>query len=426
MKILVVGGGGREHAICWKIQKSPLVEKIYCAPGNAGISSNAECIDLKADDISGLLKFAVENSIDLTVVGPELPLSLGIVDLFGKEGMKIFGPDMKAAEIESSKVFSKDLMKKYSIPTAEYEIFDKYSDAVSYIDNIEYPVVVKADGLAAGKGVFICNERQSSLNAINSIMKEKEFGESGSRVVIEEFLKGEEASFFVLTDGDNYIPLETSQDHKAIYDGDKGPNTGGMGAYSPAPVISSELMKNRILEEIAEPTLSAMKKEGRKYSGVLYIGLMISESGPKVLEYNCRLGDPETQPLLVRMDSDIVPVLDSIAGGHMEQKDIKWKENASVCVVMSSEGYPGKYEKGNEIKNIEKLEHMDDIYVFHSGTKLSDGKLVNSGGRVLGVTSLGNSIADARKKAYMAVKLVDNDFLYFRKDIGLKALKHEI
>jgi len=426
LKILVVGGGGREHAICWKIQKSPLVEKIYCAPGNAGISSNAECIDLKADDISGLLKFAVENSIDLTVVGPELPLSLGIVDLFGKEGMKIFGPDMKAAEIESSKVFSKDLMKKYSIPTAEYEIFDKYSDAVSYIDNIEYPVVVKADGLAAGKGVFICNERQSSLNAINSIMKEKEFGESGSRVVIEEFLKGEEASFFVLTDGDNYIPLETSQDHKAIYDGDKGPNTGGMGAYSPAPVISSELMKNRILEEIAEPTLSAMKKEGRKYSGVLYIGLMISESGPKVLEYNCRLGDPETQPLLVRMDSDIVPVLDSIAGGHMEQKDIKWKENASVCVVMSSEGYPGKYEKGNEIKNIEKLEHMDDIYVFHSGTKLSDGKLVNSGGRVLGVTSLGNSIADARKKAYMAVKLVDNDFLYFRKDIGLKALKHEI
>lgn len=423
MKILVVGGGGREHALCWKIAQSPMAEKVFCAPGNAGIAQVAQCVDISPDDIEKLAKFALGNSIDLTVVGPELPLSIGIVDRFSELGLLIFGPDKMASEIESSKVFSKQLMSKYGIPSAGYTVFENHEDAVVYIGKADYPLVIKADGLAAGKGVFICDDEQSAHEALQSIMKDRTFGDSGSKVVIEQYLDGEEASFFVLTDGERIIPLETSQDHKAIYDGDKGPNTGGMGAYSPAPVIDSGNIRNKIMEEIALPTLRAMEKEGRPYRGVLYIGLMINDSEPKVLEYNCRFGDPEAQPILARLDCDIVPFLESVAKGKLHSTEMKWKDKASVCVVMASQGYPGKYEKGMEIKNIDKLDNISDIYLFHSGTKLSGSCVVTDGGRVLGVTALADTISGARDLAYRGVELIDNDFLYYRKDIASKAIK---
>lgn len=424
MKILVVGGGGREHALCWKIAQSPLVDKIYCVPGNAGISKVAECIDISADDLNGLLDFAKKNDIDLTVVGPELPLSKGIVDLFENNGFLIFGPSASASEIESSKVFSKNLMNKYGIPSAEYRVFDDYKAATEHAGKARYPLVIKADGLASGKGVFICNDPEAAQDALKTIMDDRDFGESGSRVVIEEFLEGEEASFFVITDGKRMIPLETSQDHKAVYDGDKGPNTGGMGAYSPAPVISSREMKNKIIENIARPTLDAMRQEGRNYKGILYIGLMISDSTPRVLEYNCRFGDPEAQPILARMESDLVPYMVSVAKGQLDQSEIEWKKQASVCVVMTSKGYPGKYEKGYELNNIEKVEKIRDIYLFHSGTRMKGNKLVSDGGRVLGVTSLADTISGARDLAYKGVEILNSDFLYFRKDIASKAIKN--
>ena len=422
MDILVVGSGGREHALCWKIEQSPLVEKVYCAPGNAGISKNAECVDISVSDLDALVKFAKEKVIGLTVVGPELPLTMGIANQFEKEGLKVFGPSRGASLLEGSKVFSKNFMKKYSIPTAAYNSFNSIDSALEYIENLTSSFVVKADGLAAGKGVIICNDVQEGREAINSIMSERVFGEAGSNIVIEEYLEGEEASIFVLTDGDKFISLLPSQDHKPIYDGDKGPNTGGMGAYCPAPIVDDELM-NKTVSEIIIPTIEGLKAEGRKYKGVLYIGLMINEKDIKVLEYNCRFGDPEAQPVLMNMKTDIVPLMLQVAGDSLQEQEIEWREGAAVCVVMASRGYPGIYEKGIEIKGLDKLENKSDVVVFHAGTKQDNDKILTNGGRVLGVTAVGSTISDTIKKVYESVSLIDDGTMYFRNDIGAKAIK---
>lgn len=423
MKVLVIGSGGREHALCWKIKQSPLVKKLYCAPGNAGISNEAECVDISVYDFDSLTAFVKEHGIDLTIVGPEQPLSEGIVDVFENEGLKIFGPSKAAAELEGSKAFSKNLMKKYNIPTASYQTFTDLNDAISWIKKIDTPFVVKADGLAAGKGVVICNTVSEGEKALNSIMKDKIFGTAGSEVVIEEFLTGEEASFFVFTDGKDFVELQSSQDHKAVYDGDKGPNTGGMGAYSPAPIVN-ETLRKKIIDTVVVPTINAMESEGRTYKGILYIGLMIEDQKFKVLEYNCRFGDPEAQPLLFRLKSDIVPIFNSIASSKLGQKKLEWKTGYSVCVVMASNGYPGSYEKGYEIGGLEDLKDKDDIYIFHAGTKFSNNKVVTSGGRVLGITSLDNELMPAINKAYDTIKMIDSANLFCRTDIGKKAIKY--
>lgn len=423
MKVLVVGGGGREHAFCWKISQSPLVTKLYCAPGNPGIAKHAECVDIKVSDIEGLVRFARAEEIDLTVVGPEQPLALGIVDRFNEEKMKIFGPTQAAAELESSKVYSKNLMKKYEIPTAFYSSFTNFDDAVAWVKEVKAPLVVKADGLAAGKGVIICGTEEEAIEILDDIMNKKIFGDSGDSVVVEEFLEGEEASFFAFTDGEKVIPLVSSQDHKALLDGDKGPNTGGMGAYSPAPVITPELSEI-IIESVMVKTVRALAQEGRPYKGILYAGLMIKDNDFKVLEFNCRFGDPEAQPLLMRMGSDIVPILYAIADKGLTDETIEWSDNASVCIVMSSKGYPGDYKKGLSIEGIEDAEHAGDVIVFHAGTAEQDGKIVTSGGRVLGVTALGATIPEAIELSYEAAGKIDSDTLYYRKDIGKKALKY--
>ncbi len=421
MKILVVGGGGREHALCWKIGSSPLAEKVYCAPGNAGITNVAECVDIKATDLEGLMNFAIDNGIELTVVGPEQPLTMGIVDLFEKNNLRIFGPDRAAAELEGSKVFSKNLMKKYSIPTAKYETFSDLDSAVNWIKEVEPPFVVKADGLAAGKGVIICDSIEEGVTALKSIIEDKTFGDAGNEVVIEEFLKGEEASIFVLTDGDDYVVLEPSQDHKAIYDNDKGPNTGGMGAYCPAPVVNEKLLK-KVEETVIKPTLNGLNSEGIKYRGVLYIGLMINKGEAKVLEYNCRFGDPETQPVLMKMKSDIVPLFMEIAEGKINTRKLYWKNGSTVCVVMSSIGYPGSYDKGVELSRLDELTDSDDIVLFHAGTKKVGDITVTNGGRVLGLTVIDESIGAAIDKVYNNISKIDDGSLYYRTDIGKKAL----
>lgn len=421
MKVLVVGGGGREHALCWKIIQSPLVEKVYCAPGNAGITNVAECIDIPVDDLVSLRDFAKNKSIDLTVVGPELPLTMGIVDLFEKDNLNIFGPNRAASEIEGSKVFSKNLMKKYNIPTAEYKSFSNLDDAEKWINTIDPPFVVKADGLAAGKGVIICQTIDEGKSALKSIMVDKAFGEAGTRVVVEEYLKGEEASIFVITDGDNYVILESSQDHKAIYDNDMGPNTGGMGAYCPAPIVSQDII-NDVESSIIKPSINGLNSEGIKYKGVLYIGLMIHNGEAKVLEYNCRFGDPETQPVLMKMESDIVPLLIDAANGNINQKNIVWKDGSAVCVVMSSIGYPGSYNKGVELTKLNNFSESEDMVLFHAGTKFNGNKIVTNGGRVLGLTALDNNIGSAIDKVYENISKINDGSLYYRTDIGKKAL----
>lgn len=422
MKVLVVGGGGREHALCWKIAQSPKVEKVYCAPGNAGISTVAECLNISADDNSSLKSFVLKEGVNLTVVGPELPLTLGIVDNFEKDGLRIFGPGKDAARLEGSKSFSKKLMEKYNIPTAAYKVFCDLEEAKTYIENHGTPLVIKADGLAAGKGVLLCLTMDDAIQAVDLIMKEKTFGEAGDSVIIEELLEGEEASFLAFSDGKNVLPLASSQDHKPIYDGDKGPNTGGMGAYSPAPVVTDE-MNNWILENIMIPAVKGMEQEGFLYKGILYAGLMMTDDGPKVLEFNCRFGDPEAQPLLVRMKSDIVPILEAAIDGDLAIEKIEWDQRTSICVVMTSEGYPGDYEKGREITGLEKLEELEDVEVFHAGTVLSNGKLVTSGGRVLGITALGEGIEMAIKSVYKALAYVSWEGAHYRDDIGAKALE---
>ncbi|MGD9019608.1 MAG: phosphoribosylamine--glycine ligase [Desulfuromonadales bacterium] len=421
MKILVVGGGGREHALVWKIAQSPLVAKIYCAPGNPGIANLADCVHIPADDIEALLDFAEAEKVDLTIVGPEVPLTMGIVDRFQAVGLEIFGPNQSAARIEGSKSFSKDLMKKYAIPTANYETFTEHAAAVAYIKAQGAPIVVKADGLAAGKGVIVAMSEEQAIAAVGDIMLDKVFGAAGASVVIEEFMDGEEASFFAFTDGRNILPLASSQDHKRAFDNDEGPNTGGMGAYSPAPVVTAAL-HDEIVETIVKPTIAGMANEGCPYSGILYVGLMIKDGKPRVVEYNARFGDPEAQPLLMRMKSDIVPVLQACARGNLDQDHIEWHDKAAVCVVMASGGYPAAYDKGFEISGLDAVLAMDDVYVFHAGTSLRDSKIVNAGGRVLGVTGLGTTVAEAIECAYSAVDRIDWQGVHFRKDIGRKAL----
>jgi phosphoribosylamine--glycine ligase len=421
MKILVVGGGGREHALVWKIAQSPLVAKIYCAPGNPVIANLADCVHIQADDIEALLDFAEAEKVDLTVVGPEVPLTMGIVDRFQAVGLEIFGPNQSAARIEGSKSFSKDLMKKYAIPTANYETFTEHAAAVAYIKAQGAPIVVKADGLAAGKGVIVAMSEEQAIAAVGDIMLDKVFGTAGASVVIEEFMDGEEASFFAFTDGRNILPLASSQDHKRAFDNDEGPNTGGMGAYSPAPVVTAAL-HDEIVETIVKPTIAGMASEGCPYSGILYVGLMIKDGKPRVVEYNARFGDPEAQPLLMRMKSDIVPVLQACARGNLDQDHIEWHDKAAVCVVMASGGYPAAYDKGFEISGLDAVLAMDDVYVFHAGTSFQDGKIINNGGRVLGVTGLGTTVAEAIECAYSAVDRIDWKGVHFRKDIGKKAL----
>ncbi|MEW6615057.1 MAG: phosphoribosylamine--glycine ligase [Thermodesulfobacteriota bacterium] len=421
MKILVVGSGGREHALVWKINQSPRVSKIYCAPGNGGISKLAECVDIQATDVHSLLKFAKQEEVGLTVVGPELPLTMGIVDEFEKEGLRIFGASKKSAEIEESKAFAKDLMKKYGIPTAEYRTFTSRDEAVDYIREKGAPLVIKADGLAAGKGVIPAKTIEEAVDAVDLIIVKKAFGEAGKRVVVEDFLSGEEASFLVFTDGKYVIPLPSSQDHKPIFDEDKGPNTGGMGAYSPVPIVTESLHK-QIMKEIIQPTISGMASEGRKYKGVLYAGLMITNGWAKVLEFNARFGDPETQPLLMRMKSDIIPVLEATIDGNLPKIKVEWDERAAVCVVMTSGGYPGSYQKGFDITGLEEISKIPGVEVFHAGTVIKDGKIISDGGRVLGVTALEYGIKDAIGLAYRAVKNIHWEGVYYRQDIGRKAL----
>jgi phosphoribosylamine--glycine ligase len=431
MKVLVVGGGGREHALVWKIAQSPKVDKIYCAPGNAGTALLAENVDLKAEDLAGLLNFAKKMKVDLTVVGPEAPLVEGIVNQFEQAGLKIFGPRREAALIEGSKVFSKEFMIKYGIPTAAAAIFDDLAKARAYIDEVVCPLVVKADGLAAGKGVIVCQKKSEALAALELIMAKKEFGAAGNKVVIEECLIGEEASIIALTDGQSIIPLASAQDHKRIWDGDQGPNTGGMGAYSPAPIVTEELM-SQIDVNILKPFMAGMRQEKIAYKGVIYAGIMVTKKGPLVLEFNARFGDPETQPILMRLTSDIVPILSAVVDGKLDDRLIEWDRRAAVCVVLAAKGYPGAYEKGAPISGLDKIEQLNNVVVFQAGTKLESRKsnvergtqVLTNGGRVLGVTALGDDIKLAINKAYQAVSFINFAGMQYRTDIGKKALKY--
>lgn len=424
MKVLVIGGGGREHALVWKISQSPRVEKVYCAPGNAGIAALAQCVPINAEDNEALLAFAREEKIDLTVVGPEGPLSTGIVDDFEAAGLKVFGASRAAAQIEASKSFAKRLMVKYEIPTAAGQSFTDYESAERYVRQIQVPVVVKADGLAAGKGVMVCDTPEEALDALRRIMVEKAFGEAGDRVLVEERLTGEEASFLAFTDGKTVLPLPSSQDHKAVFDEDRGPNTGGMGAYSPAPVVD-RTMRDRIMKEVMLPTVKAMAAEGRPYKGVLYAGLMIDRDTPRVLEFNGRFGDPEAQPLLMRLKSDIVDIMEAAIEGRLDTCRLEIDKRAAVCVVMASGGYPGAYQKGAVISGLDRAARLADVRVFHAGTERRDQDIVATGGRVLGVTALGETVAAAVEKAYAAVAAISWEDVHFRKDIGGKAIRRQ-
>ena len=421
MKILVVGGGGREHALVWKLAQSPKANAIYAAPGNPGMIGAAECLNVSAEDIDGLVAAARDKQVDLVVVGPEAPLTMGLADKLMAEGIKTCGASAKAARIEGSKAFSKDLMKKYNIPTGEYQAFTDYDAAAAYIRDKGGPLVVKADGLAAGKGVLLCQTTDEAIQALDTVMKERAFGAAGDKVVVEEFLVGEEASFLVFTDGKTIKPLPTSQDHKAVYDGDKGPNTGGMGAYSPAPVVTPDL-EAQIMTTVMMPTVQAMEAEGCPYKGVLYAGLMMTDSGPKVLEFNARFGDPEAQPLLMRLKSDLVEILEAIVEERLKEIDIQWHDEATLCLVLASGGYPASYDKGHPISGLDEAAKLPDVVVFHAGTAMKDGQIVTSGGRVLGVTAKGNDVAQAIEKAYQAAQKISWQDMYYRKDIGQKAL----
>jgi phosphoribosylamine--glycine ligase len=421
MKILVIGSGGREHALVWKISQSPKVEKIFCAPGSAAIGELAECVAIGPEEIGKLSDFASKENIDLTVVGPELPLTLGISDLFESRGLKIFGPNKAAARLEGSKAFAKEILQENNIPTATFGTFTDQLAAKQYIERHPAPYVIKADGLAAGKGVVISLTIDDALDVVDKILLRKVFGEAGEKVVIEEFLEGEEASFMVLSDGDHILPLASSQDHKRVFDNDEGPNTGGMGAYSPAPVVTSA-MHQRILDEILKPLLIGLKNKGIRYRGVIYVGLMITKSGPKVLEFNARFGDPECQPIMMRLKSDLVPLLEATLEGRLDQVRPEWHEDPAVCVVLSARGYPGPYDKGAEIHGLDNLRHWDNGFVFHAGTGKENGRWITAGGRVLGVTARGSDIGNAVKNAYSAVSQITWDGIHYRKDIGHRAI----
>jgi len=419
MEILVVGGGGREHALVWKIAQSPLVGKIYCAPGNGGIAKIAECVPIKAMDIEGMVKFSREKRIDMVVVAPDDPLAAGMVDELEKEGIRAFGPTKNAAIIESSKSFAKNLMKKYNIPTARYEIFDNSKDAIEYLSHQKFPIVVKADGLALGKGVIIAQNFEEARDAVCSIMDEKAFGEAGNRVVIEEFLIGQEVSILAFTDGRTIVPMVSSQDHKRALDGDKGLNTGGMGTFSPSRIYTPEIAQY-CMEKIFKPTINAMNMENRKFKGVLYFGLILTDDGPKVLEYNARFGDPETQVVLPRLKSDLVEIFNAIIDERLDEVEVKWDDRAAVCVVMASGGYPQEYRTGYEIEGIEEAEKEQDIIVFHAGTRYENGKYYTAGGRVLGVTAMDDTLDGAIKKAYEGVGNISFKDAHYRRDIGIK------
>ncbi|MBI5091995.1 MAG: phosphoribosylamine--glycine ligase [Candidatus Hydrogenedentes bacterium] len=421
MKVLVIGSGGREHALAWKIKQSPLVSELYCAPGNPGMAALGACVDIPAGDIDGLLGFAKENKIDLTVVGPEDPLANGIIDRFAEEGLTAFGPNGRAAQLEASKAFAKSVMQRYRIPTAEYAEFSSADEATAYVEAKGVPLVIKADGLAAGKGVTVAHDVDNAIDAVREAMVEGVFGAAGSRVVIEEFLVGEEASILAFTDGKTVIPMVASQDHKAAYDGDQGPNTGGMGAYSPAPVITNGLAV-QIQRTVLQPCVDGLANEGIHYTGVLYAGLMITKDGPKVIEFNCRFGDPETQVVLPRMKSDLVPVLLACCNGTLHQQKIAWDDRACVSVVMASGGYPKAYDKGKVISGIERAERDAGVMVFHAGTKHHEDNVVTNGGRVLNVTALGTDIRGAITMAYAGVRQISFEGAHFRTDIGHRAL----
>ena len=427
MKILIVGSGGREHALAWKASRSDLTSEIYVAPGNGGTALEKDItnVEISAEDIDGLASFALKNKIDLTIVGPEVPLVLGITDEFKKKGLRCFGPSKDAARLEGSKDFMKDFLSRNNIPTALYKSFTDINLAKDYVKNHSIPVVIKADGLAAGKGVIIANSTEEAVEAIEQCMEDKEFGEAGSKVVIEEFLEGEEASFIVLTDGNVILPLASSQDHKARDDGDKGPNTGGMGAYSPAPVVTENLHK-KIMDEVIIPTIEGLNKEGMNYCGFLYAGLMIDKNkNIKVLEFNCRFGDPETQPILLRMKSDLINLCFEAAEGKLVESEIVWDERVSLGVVMAAGGYPNNYDKGFEISGLLEDE-TEDLKILHAGTSLNkENKVVTNGGRVLCVTALGSNTKEAKEKAYQRVKSIKWEKAYFRRDIGYRALNRE-
>ncbi len=423
MKILVIGSGGREHSLVWKLDQSPRVSKIYCAPGNAGISELAECVAISATDVRGLVSFAKKQKIDLTLVGPESSLTLGVVDAFEKQGLRIFGPSQKAAILEGSKVFTKKFMEDYDIPTAGFTVFRKRERAIAYVERIGAPVVIKADGLAAGKGVIVAQTVQEAKDAIDVIMKDKVFGEAGNSIVVEDFMDGEEASFLAFTDGKTVLPLPTSQDHKPIFDDDKGPNTGGMGAYSPAPVVTKQLEK-QIMNKVMIPTVKGMAKEGRPYKGVLYAGLMIKNGKARVVEFNCRFGDPEAQPLLMRLKTDLVDIIEAVLDGQLHKIKLDIDPRPTVCVVMSSGGYPGSYEKEKVIAGLNKAAKQKSVVVFHAGTALKNKKIVTAGGRVLGVTALGNDLDAAISKAYKTVAMIKWPGSFHRTDIGAKAARH--
>lgn len=417
MKVLIVGGGGREHAICWKVAQSKKVDKIYCAPGNAGIAGIAECVPIGVMEFEKLADFAVKEGIDLTVIGPDDALGGGIVDVFEAKGLRVFGPRKNAAVIEASKAFSKDLMKKYNVPTAAYEVFDTADAAIGYLKTSAFPIVLKADGLALGKGVLICNDYDEAVAGVKTIMQDKQFGSAGDKLVIEEFMTGPEVSVLAFSDGKTIKTMTSAQDHKRAKDGDMGLNTGGMGTFSPTPFYTEEA-DEFCRKFIYQPTIDAMRAEGRPFVGVLFVGLMLTEKGPRVLEYNARFGDPETQVVLPRMKNDIVEVFEACIDGTLDKIDLQFADNAAVCVVLASDGYPEHYEKGFPIFGLENFEDKDGYYVFHAGTKLLDGKVVTNGGRVLGVVAAGDTLKDARARAYAATEWISFENKYKRNDIG--------
>lgn len=426
MKVLVIGSGGREHALCWKIKQSKRVDKLYCAPGNGGISEIAECVDIETDDVLSLLNFAKTNSIGLTVVGPEAPLTKGIVDAFNAHGLRIFGPDKNSAQLEASKVSAKEAMRRFGVKTADFKSFTDSESAKAYIESRPLPIVIKADGLCAGKGVIIAGTKEEALSAIDSMMQNKDFGPAGEKIIIEECLKGEEASIILASDGKDYILFPSSQDHKRVFDHDKGPNTGGMGAYSPAAVIT-DTISCKIEQDIIKPILNGLRGENTPYKGILYIGLMIVDGEPHVLEFNVRFGDPETQAILPRLKTDLIDIINSAIDGQIKNLKITYDNRPCVCVVIASGGYPGSYKKEIPIQGLDKTHSLEDVIFFHAGTKLTNTEsrkpqTVTSGGRVLGVTALADDFRQAIEKAYRAIELISFDGMHYRRDIGKKAV----
>jgi len=424
MNVLVIGSGGREHTLAWKISKSKKVDKLFCAPGNGGINEIAELVNIKADDIDGLLNFAKDKKIDLTVVGPEVPLVKGIVDRFIKEGLRVFGPVAELAMLEGSKIFSKESMKRFGLPTADFKVFSDPDKAKEYLKKKGVPIVVKADGLAAGKGVIVAQTIKEAIEAIDSMLVKKIFGLAGEKIILEDCLEGEEASILIFTDGKTIVPLVSSQDHKRIFDNDKGANTGGMGAYSPAPVVT-QAMLNDIIDNIFRPLIDGFSKEGKVYKGVLYAGLMITKSGPIVLEFNVRFGDPETQCIIPRLKSDLIDVINACIDGTLDKINLEWDKRPCICTVLASKGYPDAYEKHKEILGLDEVKKMKDVLVFHAGTICENGKIFTNGGRVLGVTGLGKDIRAAKESAYEAIDKIKFDGVYYRRDISDKALRRK-